>query len=394
MKIILSVLILILEIAFLSCSREEDVEPLSSIKADSIPCNPDISVNAKAILKYIAGLSTENFRGTIAGQNCMHGNQITSYDSLDAFNNLVVKLHDNTSKWIGMIGLDYECDKIFTQDELSQANKVLIDYWNMGGLITLNWTPHNPWINDESDIINNPGKWHHPYISSPNYIASQVNLFDLTNPTKEIYKVWRRKLDRIAAALTELQNAGVVVLWRPMQEMNGIWFWYGFANHPNDPKAYINLYRDMYDYFTNTKGLNNLLWVYSPAQRFDTKIVKPVDWRYPGHDYVDIVAVTAYGDSLTVDGYETCVRLGKPVALGEYGMNSEGDYANIGSFDNRNYLNKIKSTYPRMAYFVIWHNWDWGNGRLANMAIISNKFPNELMNNEEIITLDKLKWKQ
>ena len=36
----------------------------------------------------------------------------------------------------------------------------------------------------------------------------------------------------IADALLELQKAGVVVLWRPMQEMNGNWFWWGIASPP------------------------------------------------------------------------------------------------------------------------------------------------------------------
>ena len=38
---------------------------------------------------------------------------------------------------------------------------------------------------------------------------------------------WMKSLDRIAAGLQELQAAGIVVIWRPLHEMNGGWFWWG-----------------------------------------------------------------------------------------------------------------------------------------------------------------------
>jgi hypothetical protein len=38
---------------------------------------------------------------------------------------------------------------------------------------------------------------------------------------------WLEQLDLIAEGLLELKAAGVVVLWRPFQEMNGGWFWWG-----------------------------------------------------------------------------------------------------------------------------------------------------------------------
>ena len=74
-----------------------------------------------------------------------------SYDAL------VAKLHDDAGKWVGMVGVDYEHDKIFRSEQLSQANAVLIDHWKKGGLVTVNWSPQNPWLNDESDLTANQG---------------------------------------------------------------------------------------------------------------------------------------------------------------------------------------------------------------------------------------------
>jgi mannan endo-1,4-beta-mannosidase len=357
---------------------------------DSTPSNPGASDAAKKVLAYLAELSTDSFNGVIAGQNCYHGDQITSSSTFDGYNSLVTSLFNQTNKWIGMIGLDYEHDRIFTPEQLANANKVLIAHWQKGGLVTVNWSPHNPWINDESDIYNNPGDWQNTRTSSPKYDASVVNLKNLADPTKAIFQVWRKKLNRIAVALKELRDAGVVVLWRPMQEMNGNWFWWGVASHPNDPAPYINLIRDMYVFFTKDKGLDNLLWVYSPNAGGNSDWLKPVDWLYPGNDYVDIVAGTAYNDALTIADYVAYVKMGKPMGMGEFGPDSTGTFAKTGTFDDRKYLEVIKNNYPCVAYWVSWHNWDNGDGTQALMSINKNLNANELLASDGIITLDNL----
>ncbi len=114
------------------------------------------------------------------------------------------------------------------------------------GLVTVNWSPQNPWINNESDIINNPG--HPSKTRNKDDNMKNVDLNRLVDPADPVNKIWRKKPDRIADALGELKDAGVVVLWRPMQEMNGIWFWWGIASHPHNPEPYIKVYRDMFEY--------------------------------------------------------------------------------------------------------------------------------------------------
>ena len=94
------------------------------------------------------------------------------------------------------------------------------------------------------------------------------------------------ELDTLAAGLKQLQDAGVVVLWRPFHEMNGDWFWWGGKN----PEAFINVWRHMFDYFTKTRGLNNLLWVYGPNHGKKTAAY------YAGDGYTDVVGLDAYTD--------------------------------------------------------------------------------------------------
>ncbi|HEX3048112.1 MAG TPA: glycosyl hydrolase, partial [Bacillota bacterium] len=329
--------------------------------------------------------------GAIVGQNCGHGAQIADgSNTFVSYTSLGENLYATTGKYVGILGVDYEHEKIYTPAELSLCNQILINYWNSGGLITVNWSPHNPWLNDETDIINHPGVWTdtRSYDTAGQYNLTNVDLTKLVDPNDPIRKVWLRKLDRIAAALLELKNAGVVVLWRPMQEMNGDWFWWGYTKNPDNPDAYKNVFIDMYNYFTNVKGLNNLLWVYSPASTGS----KSFSWDYPGGQYVNVVAVTAYNDNLSVSCYQEMTSFNRPMAMAEYGGADNPTTQASGSFDNRKYINVIQTSYPMFAYFVCWHNWDNGGGNYVYHSINRNIYPSELMNNSNVITREKLNW--
>jgi mannan endo-1,4-beta-mannosidase len=376
-------LLLLLPAAALSQGQTD-----SERAVDGVPADPQASPAACAVLRYLAGLSGDKFRGVVCGQNCFHGDQITDAKPEDGFNKLVAKLHDETGSWVGMVGVDYEYWQVFTSAQLSAANRILIGYWNKGGLITINWSPQNPWTNDESDVAHRPGDWQGP--GSPSDL-SHANLNDLLDPAQPVSAVWRRKLDRIAAALAELQAAVVVVLWRPLQEMNGNWFWWGIKSRPSDPAPYVRLYRDMFAYFTNTKGLHNLLWVYSPSASFGSDAssdwCKPVAWNYPGDDCVDVVAGTAYNDRLDIDDYAAYRRFGKPLGMAEYGPANGGEAMKKGLLDTRLYVERIRNDYRGIAYWVSWHDYPE-----YHCAIVANRHYRELLLDPGVLTLDRLSW--
>jgi len=323
-----------------------------------VPVNPNATANAKKVLSYLYGLSDAGFNGVIAGQNLGHGNEAAG-----GYTNLVQSLYNNTGKWIGMIGLDYEYVREYSASELSAANQTLISSWNSGALITVNFSPTNPWCADIRSKCN-----------------GAVDISQLITPGSAVYNKWMSKLDRMAAALQQLRDAGVVVLWRPMQEMNSDWFWWAKYNRSETHAKYIDVWKHMYNYFTNTKGLNNLLWVFSPVgdQGFSS-------FPYPGADYVDVVAGTTYNDTLTAWGYNDYAAYGKAVGLAEYGP-SEWSGAN-GSFDNRKYINTIRANYPKVAYWVTWHDWTG-----VQMSLVSNQYEWELMNDSGVITRERINW--
>ncbi|WP_294750094.1 glycosyl hydrolase [uncultured Ruminococcus sp.] len=66
-------------------------------------------------------------------------------------------------------------------------------------------------------------------------------------------------IDNMAGQLTSLKNRGVPVLWRPLPEGCGNWFWWGAKGE----KPYKWLWQLIYDRFTKYFELDNLIWVWN-----------------------------------------------------------------------------------------------------------------------------------
>jgi mannan endo-1,4-beta-mannosidase len=187
--------------------------------------------------------------------------------------------------------------------------------------------------------------------------AQYSQILDRTTP---VGIRWKNTMDKVAAGLQQLKDSGVTVIYRPLHEMNGEWFWWGPQDRNNVSQArkelYKNLYRDMYDYFTTTKNLNNLIWVYSPDAGPGNKSA-----FYPGANYVDIVGLDAYNDDPTqISGYSEMLAFNKPFAFAEVGprtaaaKDSNGNYIQ-GNFNYQNFINKVQSNFPKAIYYIPWN---------------------------------------
>jgi mannan endo-1,4-beta-mannosidase len=92
------------------------------------------------------------------------------------------------------------------------------------------------------------------------------------------------ELARVADALQVLNTNNVAVLWRPLHEISGGWFWWTDPVQPTNTAA---LYRMIFNYFTCDRHLTNLLWVWNTGGNFDPRF-------YPGDQYVDLVGDDIY----------------------------------------------------------------------------------------------------
>jgi mannan endo-1,4-beta-mannosidase len=95
-----------------------------------------------------------------------------------------------------------------------------------------------------------------------------------------------RDLRQIGDLLAVLRDRRVPVLWRPLHEFSGDWFWWG----KHGPDAFKALWALMYDEFTHRRRLDNLIWVLGWAGQN----VDPA-W-YPGRQRVDVAGADIYGE--------------------------------------------------------------------------------------------------
>jgi len=145
---------------------------------------------------------------------------------------------------------------------------------------------------NKTGIVSFHWHWHSPFggTAGTNTFYTQYTTFDVTKAviagTPENSKIIE-DIDAIAIQLKRLQTAGVPVLWRPLHEAGGGWFWWGAKG----PAACVALYKIIYERLTNYHNLNNLIWVWSTPE---------TDW-YPGNDSVDIIGHDSYPGNYNYD---------------------------------------------------------------------------------------------
>ncbi|RYG39373.1 hypothetical protein EON81_01170 [bacterium] len=99
-------------------------------------------------------------------------------------------------------------------------------------------------------------------------------------PNGPNYKLLLRDIDAIAVPLKRLQAAGIPVLWRPLHEAEGKWFWWGAKG----PGPCLELWRLLRKRLIVHHKLHNLVWVWNS--------IDP-EW-YPGDGSIDLVTVDKY----------------------------------------------------------------------------------------------------
>ncbi len=112
------------------------------------------------------------------------------------------------------------------------------------------------------------------------------------NEISQEYKDIIADVDIVSGYFKQLEEKGIGVVWRPLHEASGGWFWWGVGS----PECYVQLYRLVFDRMVNVNGNKNLIWVWNinndPKYGYDYSALN-AEW-YPGDEYVDIVAVDIY----------------------------------------------------------------------------------------------------
>ena len=137
-----------------------------------------------------------------------------------------------------------------------------------GGIVTLSWHPRNP--------LNGGTTWD---VGSPRVVASVLK----GGENHEVFMEWLRR------AADFIESLEVPVIFRPWHENTASWFWWGWSWCTKE--QYIELYRMTWEYFTAERGLNDILWCYSPTGDAGARAFMAT---YPGDDIIDIIGFDTY----------------------------------------------------------------------------------------------------
>ena len=214
---------------------------------------------AKRLMSYLADNYGTNI---LSGQYCDEG----------LYGHEMACIWKVTGEFPAIVGLDMMEYSPSRAANGSQGMSIehALEAWEKGAIVTMFWH----WNVPKQYLT---GEWYNGFYKE----GTSIDLDQIMNgEDEEGYQALLADMDAIAKELQILQKEGVPVLWRPLHEASGGWFWWGDC----EASSYIELYRLMYDKFTNEYGLNNLIWVWNGQDK---------NW-YPGDDVVDIVGEDIY----------------------------------------------------------------------------------------------------
>jgi mannan endo-1,4-beta-mannosidase len=240
-------------------------------------------------LDYIKSISGKK---TLAGQHNKEPN--ADPDKWTRF------IKETTGKYPALWSGDF----LFQQDNIDDRWKMVLEakeQWDRGAVINLMWHACPP---DQAE----PCRW------DPGLLNAQLDdeqWVDLITDGSPLNEAWKARMDDIAIYLRYLKNNGVEVLFRPFHEMNQGLFWWG--GRPG-PQGTAELYRITHDYFTKTKGLSNLIWVWDMQD-----MSRDFEAYNPGNEYWDIFGFDIYDNGYDISWYNYILPIvgDKPMAIGE-----------------------------------------------------------------------------
>lgn len=235
------------------------------------------------------------------------------------------------------------------------------------------WYTNATPINDARTWYNKNGipammwHWRDPSRTTEEFYTKGTT-FDITainTPGSTGYNQMIADIDFVANQLKVLKNDGVPVVWRPLHEAAGGWFWWGAKGAAPCKK----LWQVMYDRMVNYHGLNNLIWVWTREPGDDA-------W-YPGDQYVDII-----GRDIYKDGDHTSQILEFNSMNDLYGGKKMLALSETGSYPD---VDNLKNDLAAWSWYMPWYG-DYVKSATYNSLDLWKK----MFASEYVITLDEM----
>ena len=240
--------------------------PRPAHQINASPVNANANADAKALYKYLR---------SIYGKKILSGQQELSWS------NWIAQQTGKTPALVSVDLMDYSPSRV-ERGTVGTSVEEAITHATRGGIVSVLWHWNAPTGLYDTEAH----KWWSGFYTDATDFNVATALADTTNAN---YTLLIRDIDAIAVQLKRLQTAGVPVLFRPLHEAEGKWFWWGAQGAEPCKK----LWGILYDRLTNYHGINNLLWVWNSLA---------ADW-YPGDATIDILSADVYaqGNGVSIE---------------------------------------------------------------------------------------------
>lgn len=228
-----------------------------------------LSPNAQKLLKYLYDINgKKTLSGTMANVNWN--------------TNEAQWVYKHTGRWPAINCFDFIHHPFSSKGGWIDYSNIQVaeDWHEKGGIVAAMWH-WNVRANNGSDYAfyyGNEGN------------QTKFDVRKITDTSSQEFRQMIADIDKIIAFLTPLRDKDIPVIWRPLHEAGGKWFWWGM-----DAEACKKLWVIMFERFQNA-GLNNVLWAFTPAAGWQQAFSEGFKW-YPGDEYVDIVGFDIYNVS-------------------------------------------------------------------------------------------------
>ena len=337
------------------------------------------TAETRALYSYLQNLDAKN--------QVLFGHQNDTHKSVNPNAKDGSDCKDITGSISGLVGIDSlaltgtELGLDNTDDAIAKAIEIGKDVAKQGGIVSLSTHMPNMGNSKIKTVTDANGNITYDF-SECDFAESK----DLSNncakeelPGGKYNEQFKAYLDIIAKYANGLKDEDgnlIPVLFRPFHECDGGWFWWGSA--ATDNETYKALFRYMEDYL-NEQGVDNFIYVYSPGGPIEEDYLD----RYPGDEYVDVLAFDYYDDYSSADAAysdeyvknlkSSCNSLkkiadahGKVAAIGEAGVrvmkadgsDQEGILVKNNPIKGQNWYKQVNEVAKEtgMSYLLLWAN--------------------------------------
>lgn len=145
-------------------------------------------------------------------------------------------------------------------DDMIQAAE---EWWKKGGIVGFMWHWECPGDKPSVNIKQNPTDFDLKKAVASEYVAEY--------PMEVLEEIHRngtisdecleliKDIDEVSEQLLKLKKKGIPVLWRPLHEASGDWFWWGAAGS----ESYNWLWKLVYNRMTYFHELDNIIWIWN-----------------------------------------------------------------------------------------------------------------------------------